>query len=197
LVRSVTAFLREYVNDRRRVLRRGSRYGARLPFIISLLGVEPDSAESRPGAPALVGQTRDLSESGMTLLLPSVRVGGSYLTDGENYLGIQLELPSGRVAMLALSVRFEQLPEKEDGCGYLLGVRIIKMQEGERELYTTFLNTLRSTERRARERRRAQSTSLAGQHGTAQGSTWENLTPTSISMAFEKFLREQTHLRKS
>jgi hypothetical protein len=82
-IRSVTTRLRKYVSDRRKVLRRGSRYEARLPFIITPLGAAKPSRKRLPTAPALIGHTRDLSETSMTLLLPSVRVGNVYLTDGE------------------------------------------------------------------------------------------------------------------
>ena len=198
IVRSVTSFVREYVNDRRRVLRRGHRLEARLPFIISLLGTEQETAEkSPPDAPALVGHTRDLSETGLTLLLPSVRIGGAYLTDRENYLGIKLQLPSGTAAMLTVPARFEQLTRKEVECSFLLGVRIIKMRNDERARYTAYLDTLESKERRTPERRRVPAPSLIGSNSTTQIGTWENLTPASVSTAFEKFLCEQTHPRKS
>lgn len=196
-MRSVTAFLRKYVNDRRRALRRGARFEASLPFIVSPLAIEEDSAQCPPAdAPALVGHTRDISDSGLTLLLPSVRVGSVYLTDRENYLGIKLELPSGPAAMLTVPARFEQLSQKEDGCGYLLGVRIIKMEAGERDRYIAYLSALESNESRTRERRQARSATLIGTNSTAQVGAWENLTPASVSMAFEKFLREQTQPRK-
>ena len=200
LVRSVTSFLREYINDRRRALRRGPRLEASLPFIISPLGMATDaSAESLSNVPALIGHTRDLSETGLTLLLPSVRIGSLYLTDREYFLGIKLELPGGPAAMLTAPTRFEQLPQKEDGCRYLLGVRIIKMQHGERHRYNAYLSTLESNERRARvPRRQAYApASLMGPNRTAHASAFETLTPTSVSMAFENFLRDRRHPHKS
>jgi hypothetical protein len=102
------------------------------------------------------------------------------------------------VALLAMPARFEQLSEKEDGFGYLLGVRIIKREDGERDRYAAYLGTLESQQRRTPERRQTQTaTALAGPNNMAQMGAWENLTPAAVGTAFEKFLREKTRSRKS
>lgn len=190
MIRAMTMRLRMYVKERRRVLRREARFEAHLPFIVTLLGTAKDPEKSLPDAPALVGYTRDLSETGLTLLLPSVRIGDGYLTDMESYLGVKLQIPGGAVAMLTVSVRFEQLSQKEAGCGYLLAVRIVKMQDEERERYNGYLTSTASKKRRTRERRQAES-NARNQNSKAQSGTWEALTPASVSQAFEQFLQEQ------
>lgn len=189
LFRYVIARLRKYANNRRRVLRRGARFEVRLPFIITLLGAGKSFTKDLGDAPAVVGYTRDLSETGLTLLLPSVRIGGAYLTDLESYLGIKLELPGGPVSMLTASVRFEQLSQKEAGCAYLLAVRIIKMHEGERDRYLNYLGTAGGEGRRARERRQS-ANAPAGSAAKEQVSTWEAVTPLSVHQAYERFRRE-------
>jgi hypothetical protein len=192
LIHSVTARLRKYVGDRRRALRREARFEARLPFTISLLSADDESGDGFPNIPSLSGQTRDISEKGLTLLLPSARIRGVYLTVSDMYLGINLELPTGSVGTITTSVRFEQLSTKEAGFGYLLGVRIIKMQEGEKDRYLEYLGTLESKDRRAPGRRHPRvATALAGQSSTVQMSALETLTPQSVSNSFEKFLRER------
>jgi hypothetical protein len=135
----------------------------------------------------LAGSTRDLSAHGLTLLLPAVRVGSRYLTDAEGYLGVKLETPSGPVSMLAAPARFEQLPTPEDGYGCLLGVRIIKMGDGDRAAYLSYLQTLAPRERRSAERKRVVSDSLQ----TARA--WSDVTPASVAEAFERFLRNNMH----
>lgn len=175
LIQSVTSRLRKYVGDRRRALRRESRLAARLPFTVSLLAEESESPEHFHNTASLDGRTRDVSTKGLTLLLPSSKIRGVYLTVSDMYLGISLVIPNGPVAMIAKSVRFEQLSAKEDGFGYLLGAHIIKMEEGERERYLEYLGTLESKDRRARDKgRHLAATALAGQRGTVQMSTLEN-----------------------
>ena len=139
--------------------------------------------------------TLDLSEKRLTLLLHSVSIGGRYLTDKDSYLGVKLELPSGPVALLAASVRFEQLSKSEAGLGYLLGVRIIKMQNGDRNGYRAYLSTLMCKERRAREQRQVYTASPAPKT-TEQADAWENLTPASVNKAFEEFLGKNAHSGK-
>ncbi|MDT4955400.1 MAG: hypothetical protein QOJ02_3538 [Acidobacteriota bacterium] len=188
LIRSVTKRLRKYVNDRRRALRRDARSEARLPFIITLrVPGKSAVAKSLADAPAIVGHTRDMSASGLTLLLPSVRIGDLYLTDVESRLEVKLALPDGPLKILTASVRFEQLKGKEAGCSYLLAVRIVEMQNDARDRYIAYLKTIRSKGRRARERRQAQAGALTGPNSKAQSGTWEALTPASVSSAFEQF----------
>jgi hypothetical protein len=192
LIRFLTTRLRGFVSERR-LPRREARFKARLPFIITLLGSEKASVKKLRDAPSLVGYTRDLSKRGLTLLLPSVRLGDVYLTAGESYLGVKLQLPDGQVALLTVSVRFEQLSQKEAECSYLLAVRIVKMQKAERERYFAYLSTIKSRSRRRRERREIQTASvLAGSNSTVQSGRGETLTPASVSQAFEQFLRKKT-----
>src|SRR5215204_3812246 len=124
------AHLRKYVGDRRRSPRRAARFAARLPVSVTPLS---DAQDVAPGAQSsLAGSTRDLSARGLTLLLPAIRVGGRYLTDAEGYIGVRVETPAGTVSVLAAPARFEQLAAAEEGYGALLGVRIIKMSDGDR-----------------------------------------------------------------
>jgi hypothetical protein len=189
LIKSVAARLGQSLNKRRHALRLGARFEARLPFLVTLLGTEKGSQKGLPDTPALVGFTRNLSETGMTLLLPSMRIGNAYLTDAESYLEVKLELPGGAVAIRTASVRFEQLPRREAGCAYLLAVRIVNMQNDERDRYVAYLKTIGSKEKRTPGLEKAQ-TVIAGSNNTTQTGKWEALTPASVSKAFEQFVRE-------
>src|SRR3712207_2067504 len=95
VINSIASRLRKYVGDRRRTLRRESRFEAHLPFAVTLLGAEDEAAEPFHNTPWLEGRSRDVSAKGLTLLLPSARIKGVYLTVSDMYLGISLELPMG------------------------------------------------------------------------------------------------------
>jgi hypothetical protein len=189
LIKSVATRLGRQVFKRRRVLRLGVRFEARLPFLVTLLGTERGSTKGLQDNPALVGFTRNLSETGMTLLLPSVRIGNAYLTNVESYLEVRLELPGGAVAIRTASVRFEQLPRREAGCGYLLAVRIVNMQNDDRDRYVAYLKSLGSKKLRAGKRLKAQTVGN-GLTGMTQTGNWEDPTPASVNKAFEQFVRE-------
>src|SRR5947199_7655548 len=190
-IRSVTSHLRRYVKGHGQFLRHGKRFEARLPFIITLFDAGRGVARSRQDESALIGYTRDVSETGLTLLLPSVRVGNAYLTDAVSRLEVKLEVPGGTVKMLATSVRFEQLARKEAGCGYLLAVHIIEMQKDEHERYSQYLKTAGSKGKRTREGLKAQAQPAhIAPNGNVQRGAWDALTPASVNQAFEQFLRK-------
>lgn len=180
------AYLRKYVGDRRRSPRRGARFAARLPLTVTPLG---EGEEFDPGArTSIIGSTRDLSARGLTLLLPGIRVGSRYLTDTEGYLGLKVATPSGAVCILAAPARFEQLAAAEEGYGCLLGVRIIKMSDGDRAAYLSYLKTLAPQERRAKEKKHV------GLNSPLPAGAWSDVTPSSVAEAFERFMRNNAHI---
>jgi len=193
LINSFAGRLREFVGDRRRAYRRNARVNARLSYTLVLLDTMEQSAQEVANKRSLEGNTSDLSETGLTLLLNSVRIGGTYLTEMENYLGIKLELPDGPVSMLAAPTRFKDLDGAESGFRYLLGVRIIKMQEDAHARYLTYIRALETRDRRTSKPTQADTprTQSAG-----QGNALANITPARVSEAFETFLREGVHPRE-
>jgi hypothetical protein len=116
-----------------------------------------------------------------------MRVGDRYLTDAAGYLAVRVETPSGPVCLLASPARFEHLTEGDEGYGYLLGVRIVKMSDSDRDTYQSYLKTLAPSDRRAGSRARSVIDSL----GSAE--SWPDVTPSYVAEAFEKFLRNNAH----
>lgn len=142
------AFLRDYVTDRRRTARRDVRYEARLSLDVFVHHGGKLSASRRNTArreDSLAGRTRDISEGDLTLVVPSIRIGGDYLTLEDNKLRIVLALPSGPVELVVAPVRFEQLAGDE---GYLVGVRVLEMSDDDHRLYAEHLRTLTPADRR-------------------------------------------------
>lgn len=189
LIKSSIARLRKFLKRRGRVFRLGARFEARLPFLVTLLGTDKSSFRNPPIESALVGFTRDLSETGLTLMLPSVRIGDAYLTDAESCLEVKLELPGGAVAIRTASVRFEQLRRIESGCNYLLAVRIINMPNDDRDRYVAYLKSLGKQKLWKSQPRKKDGGNRDDGH-TPQPGKWETLTPASVDKAFEKFVRE-------
>lgn len=141
-----STLLREYVTERRSTRRRGARYSARIPFQVSVADAKPGGAAGAKPAQSLAGHTRDLGEGDLNLIVPSIRIGGDYLTLKDNKLSITLELPSGAISLIAVPARFEQLDG--EGEGYLVGVRIEEMSAPARELYLQHLRTRPQADRR-------------------------------------------------
>lgn len=90
-------------------------------------------------------RTRDLSESGLAIESPSIRVDGIHAYDSMDMvtptlLDIVLGLPTGTISITGETVRYDKVGEGE----YLLGIHIVEMSDDDRARYRQFLETLRS-----------------------------------------------------
>lgn len=134
LLRSIAGRLRHLVGDRRRA----PRQRVRLAAVVSLL-------EERSGAPpTLVGYTRDVSASGIGVVLPSIRVGERYLAGEGQTLRVVLRLPDTQARLYGTPVRYERLDPEGPEQGYLLGIRLTGGDERDRADYDAYLKTVKS-----------------------------------------------------
>ena len=132
-LRSLLGRLREYAGDRRT-----ARRSVRLPLTVSLVNKNKRSNGGR-AMPTLSGHTRDISNNGLALIVPAIRIGGQYLVGEDRVLQIALELPSGPIQMEAAPARYERLDEEGDELGYLIGVHITKISDQHREALLSFI----------------------------------------------------------
>ncbi|HVG35202.1 MAG TPA: hypothetical protein VM911_19200 [Pyrinomonadaceae bacterium] len=110
---------------------------ASLPFKVSLAG-------DAMGAPPLEGHTRDMRATGLSLVLPDIKVGAHTLVGEDRVLRVVLELPTGAVEMQVVPVRYEQL--ESDGTAaqnYLVGVRITEISDSDCVRFVKYLRSLR------------------------------------------------------
>jgi hypothetical protein len=134
LLRSIASRLRQYVADRRR----SPRLRARLAATVSLFDLRAPTPWSKPVA----GHTRDVSEDGLGLILPAIRIGDRYLVGQDQALSVILKLPAGNARIYASPARYERLEEGQPDRGYLVGVRITSMDEKDRALFNEYLQSL-------------------------------------------------------
>jgi c-di-GMP-binding flagellar brake protein YcgR len=134
LLRSIVGRLREFAGDRRHAYRRRIK----LPITVSLHHYTGQANGRRP-VPAIQGHTRDISSTGLGLIVPAIRIGEHYLTGEDRLLRIVLELPSGPIQLIATPVRYEPLSENEDEQGFVIGVRITEISAQDRERFTSAL----------------------------------------------------------
>ncbi|MBV9957413.1 MAG: PilZ domain-containing protein [Acidobacteria bacterium] len=136
LIRSLETGLRNFV----RSLRQSPRYSPRLPFKLSML--DQESGGGVRLALKLSGYTRNISETGMALLVPAIRSGDYHLAARNRKLLIVLELPDGPIRLQAAPIRYEQLNRHYAERGYLIGVRIISMSDDDRLRFLKYLYRL-------------------------------------------------------
>ncbi len=134
LIRSVVSRMRIYVKDRRR----SPRLRVRLLFSVSVCRQPNGNGSSQRGRP-LKGHTRDLSLHGMALNVPQIHVDGHHVAAGGSELELRLEMPGGAILMRVVPKRYERLEEPELGCAYLVGVRIVHIEEEDRQRYLAFI----------------------------------------------------------
>jgi hypothetical protein len=134
LARSLVSHLRRFVGDRRRTKRQKTR----LAFTLSLAGAAIKSNGARQSA-ALKGHTMDVSVNGIALIVPSILLGEHHLVGENRRLSVKLELPEGVIEMKVVPIRYESLEEHETETGYLIGARIVEMNETDRERFTLYV----------------------------------------------------------
>lgn len=137
LIRSLETNLRNFV----RSLRQSPRFGPRLPFTLSMLDQQSRAKGMRP-ALVVNGYTRNLSETGMALIVPGIRRGDHHLAARNRRLLIVLELPTGPIRLQAAPIRYERLNHSHNERGYLIGVRIISLSDDDRIRFLKYLNRL-------------------------------------------------------
>lgn len=134
LIRSVVSRVRVYFSDRRQ----SPRLRVRLLFSISV----PTKAKTNGGAPSdrtLRGHTRDISISGLGMMLPQVHLSGHHLAAERRELHVRLEFPTGPMHVVVAPRRYEKLDDAELGCSYLIGARILQISETDRKRLETFI----------------------------------------------------------
>ncbi|MFL6256976.1 MAG: PilZ domain-containing protein [Pyrinomonadaceae bacterium] len=136
-LRTIASRLREFVGNRRRAPRRQ----VRLAVFVSLL----DSAPGAPPAGGVAGHTRDVSESGLGIVLPAIRLGERYLVGDGVTLRLTLKLGEQSARLYGKPVRYERLEEEQEDAqtspGFLLGIHLT--EDGDRALLLEYLKGLK------------------------------------------------------
>jgi c-di-GMP-binding flagellar brake protein YcgR len=138
VMRHIAARLRQLVGNRRSA----ARYDAQLHCSVSVLSRKA-GANGAGRTPVLEGRTRDVSASGLGLVMPAIRIGEQYLTGEGRTLLIQLELPDGMIQMQAVAVRYERLEQDEARLGYFIGARITEMSDENRARFDAYLQSFK------------------------------------------------------
>jgi hypothetical protein len=139
-IRSIANRLREFVGNRRRAPRFRTHLEVGLELNTSLPGAK--TSRQRLDELKLAGYTRDISQSGLALIVPAIRIGGQYITESNRTLQIMLKLPNGVVKLYGKPARYSPLDEDVTDTGYLIGVEIERMSDDDRALFMAYLESL-------------------------------------------------------
>lgn len=136
LARSIASRLRQFIGDRRHAERRS----VNLPVEVSLLPQGPHKNSRRPQS--IDGHTLDISASGLSVIVPAIRIGDLYLAGENRSLLIRLESPVGPLEIHGTPVRYERLDDDTSERGYLIGITITSMSDEDRARYSEYVGTL-------------------------------------------------------
>jgi c-di-GMP-binding flagellar brake protein YcgR len=134
LIRSVVSRVRVYFKDRRQA----PRLRVRLLFSIAVSRkTRTNGAQSSDRT--LKGHTRDISASGLAMMLPQVHFEGHHFAAEGRELQVVLELPTGAMSLVVMPMRYEKLDESELGCNYLIGAQIVGIEDEDRNRFEAFI----------------------------------------------------------
>lgn len=85
------------------------------------------------------GETKDLSKTGIAFIVPSIRIREYYLVGESRPLNVEVDLPNGKVRMQMVGMRYEQIGIHDSVSDFLVGAKITRMNEADREVYEDFL----------------------------------------------------------
>ena len=125
------------VIERRGAVRHTLHRDARLLFTSA--PSEASSAEGLQPTPALVGHTRDISETGLSLIVPGVNDSDAKFFGARTQLQLMLSLPTAIIAVEVTPVRYQWLEEHDGKKSYLIGARIARMSPGDTTRFHEYL----------------------------------------------------------
>ncbi|HWT03314.1 MAG TPA: PilZ domain-containing protein [Pyrinomonadaceae bacterium] len=112
----------------------------KLEFRVLLVATKTSAAGEEQMLP-LIGYTRDISESGLALLVSAKSMSLLYNL-GHNYtLQLVLNLPSGPVELEVRPARYQHINEGTSGSRILIGAQITKISDEDRVRFAEYLDS--------------------------------------------------------
>jgi len=101
--------------------------------------VNSERAQELARTACILGETVDISRSGVGFLVPSIRLKEKYLVGQERNLNIEIDLPTGKVQLRAIGRRYEKVGIHISTERFLVGAEIRNLEGPDKENYETFL----------------------------------------------------------
>ena len=101
--------------------------------------INSERLHERARAACILGETVDISRTGVAFIVPSIRIAEKYLVGHERTLNIEIDLPSGVVNMKAMGKRYEKVGVHISTERFLVGAHILSLTGTDKENYETYL----------------------------------------------------------
>lgn len=119
-----------------------TRHDMRLPLYVSLLDPKKTSARM-PSSTTMSGYLRDISRTGLSLVVPSLTFGNHCLISCHYPLRVTVQLPNGVANIQVAPVRYDRLKEEELERRYLIGARITQITDPDRKNLIQYIQQLK------------------------------------------------------
>ncbi len=100
-----------------------------------------ERAQEAARAACITGETIDISRTGISFLVPSIRTKEKYLVGQERNVHVEIDLPTGKVYMRVLGKRYKKVGIHISTEKFLVGATICNLSGTDLENYETFLRT--------------------------------------------------------
>lgn len=87
----------------------------------------------------VLGETVDISRSGIAFLVPVIRIKEKYLAGHGRKLNVEIDLPNGKVYLRAIGCRYEKVDVHSSVERFLVGAHIDSLDGSDKEIYEMFL----------------------------------------------------------
>ena len=126
------------INKERRATRRRR---INLEFRVLLVATRKGADGEEQMLP-LIGYTRDISESGIALVISAKSMGVLHNLGQSYTLQLVLTIPRGSVELEITPARYQNVNEADTGARFLIGAQITKISDGDRERFVEYLESL-------------------------------------------------------
>lgn len=101
--------------------------------------INSEAGREKARAACILGETSDISRTGIGFLVPSIRIKEKYLVGHDRILNVEIDLPTGKVYMRAMGRRYEKVGIHVSAERFLVGAQILSLEGQDKENYETFL----------------------------------------------------------
>lgn len=101
--------------------------------------VNTERARDIARAACILGETVDISRTGIGFLVPSIRLKEKYLVGQQRNLNLEIDLPTGKVLVRAIGCRYEKVGMHISTERFLVGAQILTLAASDKEHYELFL----------------------------------------------------------
>ena len=103
--------------------------------------VNSERAHEAARAACIIGETIDLSRTGIGFLVPSIRTKEKYLVGQERNVNVEIDLPTGKVFMRVLGKRYKKVGIHVSTERFLVGAAISSLTGTDKDNFEAFLKS--------------------------------------------------------